>query len=305
MARVFVTRALVGDALDRLRAAHQVEVWDGDLPPEPAVLADRTQGAAGLLTMLTDRVDANLLDGAPTLRAIANYAVGSDNIDLEAANARGVAVGTTPDVLTDATADLAWALLLASARRLPAAQASVAAGGWRTWEPRGFLGADVHGATLGVIGYGRIGRAMAKRSAGFAMRVLVAGRDPAGIDRVLRASDFISIHTPLTSATRGLIDAEALAKMKPTAHLVNTARGPIVDTDALAEALHAGRIAGAALDVTDPEPLPADHPLLSAPNLIVLPHIGSATTATRARMTEMAVENLLEALAGRPMPHPA
>jgi glyoxylate reductase len=305
VARVFVTRALVGDALDRLHAAHEVEMWDGDLPPEPAVLAEKAQGAAGLLTMLTDRIDANLLDGAPTLRAIANYAVGSDNIDLEAAKTRGVAVGTTPDVLTDATADLAWGLLLASARRLPAAHASVPAGGWRTWVPRGFLGADVHGATLGVIGYGRIGRAMAKRSAGFAMRVLVAGRDPAGIDRVLRESDFVSIHTPLTSTTRGLIDAQALAKMKPTAHLVNTARGPIVDTDALAEALHAGRIAGAALDVTDPEPLPADHPLLSAPNLIVLPHIGSATTATRARMTEMAVENLLEALAGRPMPHPA
>src|SRR4051812_45955832 len=305
MARVFVTRALVGDALDRLRAAHDVEVWDGDLPPEAGVLAEKARGAAGLLTMLTDRIDAAFLEDAPDLKAIANYAVGSDNIDLEAARARRVVVGTTPDVLTDATADLAWALLLASARRLPAAQASVPAGGWRTWEPRGFLGADVHGATLGVIGYGRIGRAMAKRSAGFAMRVLVAGRDPAGIDRVLRESDFISIHAPLTSATRGLIDAEALAKMKPTAHLVNTARGPIVDTDALAEALHAGRIAGAALDVTDPEPLPADHPLLTAPNLLVVPHIGSATVRTRARMADMAVDNLLAALSGREMPHPA
>src|SRR3954470_11908471 len=226
MARVFVTRALVGDALDRLRAAHEAEIWDGDLPPGPAVLAEKAQGAAGLLTMLTDRIDADLLDGAPTLRAIANYAVGSDNIDLEAARARRVVVGTTPDVLTDATADLAWALLLASARRLPAAQASVPAGTWRTWEPEGFLGADVHGATLGIIGFGRIGRATAKRSAGFSMRVLVAGRDPADIDRVLRESDFVSIHAPLTPQTRGLIDADALAKMKPTAHLINTARGP-------------------------------------------------------------------------------
>ncbi len=303
MARCFVTRALPGPALDRLRSAHEVTVWRGNEPPSPAELARQAASAHGLLTLLTDRVDRALLDACPGLRAIANYAVGYDNIDLEATRARGIAVGNTPDVLTDATADLAFALLLAAARGLPAADASVRAGQWRTWEPAGHLGRDVHGATLGIVGMGRIGRAVAARAAGFAMEVIHTGRGGVTFLALLARSDFISLHCPLTPETRHLIDEAALIEMKPTAILVNTARGPIVDPVALREALKTGAIAGAALDVTDPEPLPAGDPLLTAPNLIVVPHIGSATITTRHTMAELAVDNLLAALAGDPMPH--
>ncbi|MDQ6732458.1 MAG: D-glycerate dehydrogenase [Actinomycetota bacterium] len=303
MARCFVTRALPGPALERLRAEHEVNVWPEDVPPTPAQLAAQAAAAHGLLSMLTDRVDTALLDACPELSAIANYAVGYDNIDLEATRARGIAVGNTPDVLTDATADLAFALLLAAARGLPAAEASVRAGRWRTWEPAAHLGRDVHGATLGIVGMGRIGRAVAARAAGFEMEVIHTGRGGVTFLRLLARSDFISLHCPLTPETHHLIDEAALIEMKPTAILVNTARGPIVDQVALREALRAGEIAGAALDVTDPEPLGAGDPLLTAPNLIVVPHIGSATIAARQRMAELAVDNLLAALAGEPMPH--
>ncbi len=303
MARCLVTRALPGPALERLRADHEVSVWPGARPPTPVELAAEAAGAHGLLTMLTDRVDTALLDACPHLRAVANYAVGYDNIDLEATRARGIAVGNTPDVLTEATADLAFALLLAAARGLPAAQASVLAGQWQTWEPAAYLGRDVHGATLGIVGMGRIGRAVAARAAGFDMEVIHTGRGGVTFLALLARSDFISLHCPLTPETHHLIDEAALIEMKPTAILVNTARGPIVDPVALREALRAGEIAGAALDVTDPEPLGADDPLLTAPNLIVVPHIGSATVATRQTMAELAVDNLLAALAGDPMPH--
>jgi glyoxylate reductase len=303
VARCFVTRALPGPALDRLRAAHEVTVWRGSLPPSPAELAAQAAPAEGLLTLLTDRVDAALLRACPELRAIANYAVGYDNIDLGATRARGIAVGNTPDVLTDATADLAFALLLAAARGLPAAEASVRAGEWHTWEPAAHLGRDVHGATLGIVGMGRIGRAVAARASGFAMEVLHTGRGGVTFLQLLARSDFISLHCPLTPETHHLIDEAALIEMKPTAILVNTARGPIVDPDALREALRTGEIAGAALDVTDPEPLLAGDPLLTAPNLIVVPHIGSATITARHTMAELAVDNLLAALAGDPMPH--
>jgi glyoxylate reductase len=303
MARVFVTRELPFPALDRLRAAHDVEVWPGRLPPAPDALRAAAAEADGLLTMLTDRVDAHLLDAAPRLRAVANLAVGTDNVDLEAAASRGIAVGRTPDVLTDATADLAFALLLAAARRLPQRAAAVRAGDWVTWEPAADLGADVTGATLGVVGWGRIGQAVARRAAGFGMEVIHAR--PVPLDELLARADFVSLHVPLGPSTRHLIDAAALARMKPTAVLVNTARGGIVDQAALARSLHAGEIAGAALDVTDPEPLPSDDPLLDAPNVLVVPHIGSATVRTRSRMADLAVENLLAALAGAPMPHPA
>jgi glyoxylate reductase len=275
------------------------------MPPEPAQLRRRCAEAEGLLCTLTERVDAELIDGSPHLRAIANYAVGYDNIDVPAAAAREIPVGNTPDVLTDATADLAFALLLAAARRLPEAIASLPAGEWVTWEPSAHLGHSVHGATLGIIGRGRIGQAVAQRAEGFAMEVLFSGRDdPAALDDLLQRSDFVSLHCPLTPETRHLIDAAALARMRSTAILVNTARGPIVDQDALRAALTDGVIAGAALDVTDPEPLPADDPLLSAPNLIVAPHIGSATHAAREQMATLAVDNLLAALDGEPMPHP-
>jgi glyoxylate reductase len=304
MARCFVTRELPGAALDRLRSEHQVDVWPERLPPGRDELARRAAGVEALLTMLTDRIDADLIAGCPSLRVISNYAVGYDNIDLRAAAERGIAVGNTPDVLTDATADLAFALLMAAARRLPAAAQSVREGDWLTWEPSGFLGQDVRGATLGIIGMGRIGRAVAQRAGGFEMTVLHTGRSGGvALTELLERSDFVSLHCPLTVETRHLIDAAALSRMKSSAILINTARGPIVDQAALATALRDGAIAGAALDVTEPEPLGADDPLLGSPNLIVVPHIGSATRSTRERMAEMAVENLLAALAGESMPH--
>jgi glyoxylate reductase len=304
MARVFVTRALPFAALDRLRESHEVDEWPGDMPPGPDELRAGVADAEGLLALVTDRVDAAVLDAAPRLRAIANMAVGTDNVDLEAAAARGIPVGNTPDVLTDATADLAFALLLALARRIVPGAAMVRAGEWRTWEPAGDLGADLAGATLGIVGWGRIGQAVARRAEGFGLEVVHSSRSSGiPLDALLERSDFVSMHTPLTAETRHLIGAGALERMKPTALLVNTARGGVVDQDALRSALHAGTIAGAALDVTDPEPLPADHPLLDAPNLLVVPHVGSATVRTRAKMAAMAVDNLLAALDGRPMPH--
>jgi glyoxylate reductase len=305
VARCFVTRALPGPALGRLAAEHDVDVWEERLPPPPDTLRERAAPAEGLLCLLTDRIDAPLLDACPNLRAIANYATGWDNIDVAAAAARGIAVGNTPDVLTDATADLTFALILAAARRLEDAARAVREGEWLTWEPAGLLGRDVHGATLGIVGLGRIGQAVARRAEGFGMTVIHSTRDRGlPLAELLERADFVSLHAPLTPETRHLIDAAALARMRETAYLVNAARGPLVDHAALERALRDGGIAGAALDVTDPEPLPADHPLLGAPNLTVLPHLGSATHATRERMADLAVDNLLAGLAGRPMPHP-
>lgn len=305
MARCLVTRALPGGALDRLAAAgHDVDLWPDELPPGPATLRARAADADALLCMLTDRIDTALLDAAPGLRAIANYAVGSDNVDLVATTARGIPVGVTPDVLTGATADLAWALILAAARGIIDGDRAVRAGAWRTWHPQHHLGLELDGARLLVVGPGRIGEAVARRAGGFGMRVGRVGRKD-DLHAALAGADVVSLHTPLTDATRGMIDAAALAAMRPTAILVNTARGALIDHDALRRALVDGTLAAAALDVTDPEPLPGDHPLLTAPNLTVTPHIGSATHAARARMADLAVENLLAALAGEPMPHPA
>jgi glyoxylate reductase len=307
MARCFVTRRLPGPALDRLRAVHDVEVWPLRLPPSYEELVGHAASAEGLLTLLTDRVDAALIDRSVRLRAISNYAVGYDNIDLAAAAARGIPVGNTPDVLTDATADLTWALLLAAARKLPEAVAAVREGDWVTWDPAMYLGAAVFGATLGIVGFGRIGRAVARRASGFDMEVLWSAGSASGggvpLTTLLERSDFVSLHCPLTPETYHLLDDAALSRMRSSAILVNTARGPIVDHDALRRALIAGEIAGAALDVTDPEPLPPDDPLLTAPNLIVVPHIGSGTRVARERMADLAVDNLLAALDGRPMPH--
>jgi glyoxylate reductase len=306
MSRVFVARAITGTALDRLRAAgHEVEVWPGRLPPHPTELHDALATADGLLSMLTERVDAQLLDAAPRLKVIANYAVGFDNIDVAAATARGIAVGVTPDVLTDATADLTFALLLAAARHLPEAARAVRDGRWRTFEPQGWLGASVHGATIVIVGArGRIGSAVARRAAGFDMEVIAVNRGD-DLHAALARADFVSLHTPLTPQTHHLIDDAALRAMPPHAILVNTGRGPLVDQRALAQALQEGRLAAAALDVTDPEPLPPDDPLLAAPNLIVLPHIGSATHQARTAMAEMAVDNLLAGLADQPLPYAA
>jgi glyoxylate reductase len=305
VSRVFVTRELPFPAISRLHAEHDVTVWPSSSPPSPVELRAGAREADGLLSLLTDRVDAQLLGACPDLKAIANLAVGTDNLDLEACAARGVAVGNTPDVLTDATAEVTFALLLAVARRLPEGAAAVRSGEWPVWQPAWLLGTEVAGATLGIVGMGRIGRAVARRAEGFGMEVVHASRTGGlALPELLERSDFVSLHCPLTAATRHLVDARALARMKPTAFLINTARGPIVDQAALREALHAGTIAGAGLDVTDPEPLPPDDPLLDSPNLLVLPHVGSATTRTRARMADLAVDNLLAALSGRPMPHP-
>jgi glyoxylate reductase len=304
VARVFLTRTLPFPAVDRLRAAHEVDVWEEQLPPPAEVLRERVAHAEGLLCLLTDRVDQALLDAAPRLRVISNLAVGSDNVDVGAAGARGIPVGVTPDVLTEATADLAFALVLAAARKLPEAERAVREGEWRTWEPARWLGLELHGATLAVVGAGRIGRAVARRAEGFGMRVLLVGREtPLG--PALEQADVVSLHTPLTADTHHLLDADALARMKPTAILVNTARGAIVDQDALRAALLEGRLGAAALDVTDPEPLPPGDPLLQTPNLLVVPHIGSATHAARERMADLAVDNLLAGLEGRPLPHAA
>jgi glyoxylate reductase len=303
MARVFVARELAGTAIERLRdQGHDVDVWPANLPPHPTELRERVAEAEGLLAMLTERVDHQLLDAAPKLKVVANYAVGLDNIDLHATRARGVAVGNTPDVLTDATADLAFALLLAAARRLPDAERSVRDGRWRTFEPQGWLGAAVHGATLVIVGgRGRIGGAVARRAQGFDMTILTVGRDD-DLHAALAQADFVSLHAPLNDATHHLVDDAALHAIKPGAILVNTGRGGLVDQPALHRALSDGRLSAAALDVTDPEPLPPDDPLLTAPNLIVLPHIGSATHQARAAMADMAVDNLL---AGQPLPYPA
>jgi glyoxylate reductase len=300
MARVFVTRRLAGEALERLRARHDVDVWEGELPPAPDELHARVASAEGLLSLLTERVDGALLDAAPQLRVVSNYAVGFDNIDLDACAARGVTVGSTGDVLTDATADLALALLLAAARRLPQARDDARAGRWRTWEPQGWLGLELRGARLVIVGPGRIGRATAQRAEAFGMEVELLSRD-GDLHAALSRADAVSLHAPLRPETRHLIDAAALAAMRPGTILVNTARGGLVDQAALLAATHVT----AALDVTDPEPPPPGDPILQAGHVLVLPHIGSATRAARERMTAVAVDNLLAGLAGEPLPHPA
>ena len=305
MSRVLVTRRLPGTALDRLAEEHELDLWEEADPAPRGVLLERIGKAKGLLAMLTDTVDDELLGAAPYLVAVANYAVGVDNIDVAACAARGVAVGNTPDVLTDATADLTLALLLAAARRLPEGIAAARDGSWRWWRPDWLLGLELRGATLGIVGNGRIGSAVGERAAAFGMRVIHSSRSSGvPLAELLAASDVVSLHCPLTPQTRHLINAETLALCKPGSIIVNTARGPIVDQVALADALRSGRLGAAALDVTDPEPLPLDDPLLLAPNLIVLPHLGSATHHARARMADLAVDNLLAALAGNPMPHP-
>ncbi len=314
--RVFVTRRIPDAGLDALRAHCDVDVWQPDVPPAQEELLARARDCDGLVTLLSDRIDAALIAACPRLRVVSNYAVGVDNVDLRACAARGIAVGNTPDVLTDATADLALALLLAVARRLPEAERAVRSGAWRTWEPRGHVGLDLVGATLGVVGLGRIGAAFARRCRGaWGMRVLYAAprrvvaaeeelaAEHVPLERLFAESDFVSLHAPLTPATRHVVDAAALARMKPTAVLVNTARGGLVDQEALHAALASGRLFAAALDVTDPEPLPPTHPLLALPNCLVLPHVGSATVRTRDAMARIAADNLLAGLAGRALPH--
>jgi glyoxylate reductase len=303
MARVFVTRRVPGEALERLAAEHQVDVWQGRLQPSRAKLIEKAQDAEGLLCMLTDRIDRDVIAACENLRVISNYAVGVDNVDIEVATERGIPVGFTPDVLTEATADATFALLLAAARRVVEGDEVVRAGRWLTWEPTLLLGQDVHGKTLGIIGMGRIGSAVARRAEGFGMEVLTrTSSDGVPLDELLERSDFVSLHAPLNDSTRGMIDEDQLKLMKPTAILVNTSRGGLVDSGALSRALDRGWIAGAALDVADPEPIPKGHPLLDAPNLILNPHIASASIEARTAMADLAVDNLIAGLAGDPMP---
>lgn len=305
MAIVHVTRQLPGDALQRITdAGHDLVVRRELMPPEAAELRRIVADADALITTLSDRINTEILDAAPRLKVIANYAVGSDNIDVQAARRRDIAVGVTPDVLTDATADLTLALLLGVARHLPTAARDVTEGRWKTWDPQAHLGLELRGARLLVIGPGRIGRAVGERAAAFGMQVDYAGRDD-DLAALLPEADVVTLHVPLTLETRKMIGAAQLAAMKPSAILINTARGGLVDQDALVDALERGRLGGAGLDVTTPEPLPTYDPLLELPNVLILPHIGSATVAARHRMTELAVANVLAALAGDPLPHPA
>ena len=314
--RVVVTRRIPEAGLGVLeRAGIEYRIWPGDLPPSREELIEFARGADGLLTLLTERIDEALLDALPTVKVVSNMAVGFDNIDVDACTRKSVVVCITPDVLTETTADFTWALMLAVARRVCAAAESVRAGTWRTWEPLGFLGRDLSGATLGIVGFGRIGRAVARRARGFGMRVLYTdqtrqsseverglGATFVSLEQLLGESDVVTLHVPLTPETRKLIGARELALMKPGAILINTARGPVIDTEALVRALRTGHLWGAGLDVTDPEPLPADHPLLQCPNVIVTPHIASASETTRARMAELAAENLVAALQNRRPP---
>jgi glyoxylate reductase len=309
--KVFVSRVIPDAGLRQIIDGCDAEVWQEPLPPPADVLRTKVAGCDGLVSLLTDRIDADLLDAAPRLKVVSNFAVGFNNVDVPDCTARGIAVGNTPGVLTDATADMAFCLLIGAARRLVEGHQYTLSGRWKTWEPLGHLGQDLAGRTLGVVGMGRIGYALAKRCrGGWDMRVLyhdVHRSEPAehdlgarqvDLDTLLREADFVSLHTDLNDSTRRMIGAPQLAKMKRTAVLINTARGPLVDEQALADALRAGKIFGAGLDVTDPEPPLPGNPLRSLPNIIIAPHIASATVETRNRMADICAKNLLAGLRG-------
>jgi glyoxylate reductase len=314
--RVFVSRVIPSEGLDAVREACDLDLWEDELPPPRDELLRRVADCDGVLTLLTDRVDDEFLDAAGSqLKVVSNYAVGFDNIDVAACARRGIPVGNTPGVLTDTTADLAWALLMAAARRLPEADRFVRAGSWKTWGPLLLLGPDVHGATIGIVGFGRIGQAVARRAQGFGMEILYHDlqplppdvTDPLGatylpLEELLPRSDFVSLHVNLSPVTRHLINTETLAMMKSTAVVVNTSRGPVVDQAALASALRDGVIWAAALDVTDPEPIAMDDPLVGLDNCLIVPHIASASRATRGKMASMAAANLIAGVRGERLP---
>lgn len=314
--KVYVTRILPEAGMEKIRAFAETEVWPDDCPPPRGVLMEKVRDIDGLLCLLTDRIDEELLANAPRLRVVSQMAVGYDNIDVDACTKRGIKVGNTPGVLTETTADLAFALILAAARRLTEGDRAVRAGKWRTWSPLYMAGQDVHHATIGIVGMGRIGYEMARRATGFEMTILYADQRPnpaaehdfgarrVELPELLKTSDFVTLHTPLLPETTKLIGAKELAMMKPTAILVNASRGPVVDQKALYEALRDGVIAGAGLDVYEVEPLPMDDPLLTLENVVLLPHIGSASIATRTRMAVIAAENLIAGLKGEPLPCP-
>ncbi len=313
---VFVSRVIPDEGLAAIRAECEMDLWERDLPPPRDELLRRVAGCDGVLTLLTDRVDDEFLDAAgKKLRVVSNFAVGFDNIDVGACARRGIPVGNTPGVLTETTADLAWALLMAAARRLPEGDRYVRDGNWKTWGPLLLLGPDVHGATIGIVGFGRIGQAVARRAKGFGMEILYHDvqelprdvTEPFGatflpLEELLARSDFVSLHVNLSDVTRHLINAETLSWMKPTAVLVNTSRGPVVDQRALADALRDGVIWAAGLDVTDPEPIPMDDPLVGLDNCLIVPHIASASRVTRGKMAAMAAANLLAGVRGEALP---
>jgi len=314
--KVFVTRRLAREALDRIAPATDMEVWQEELPPPYDILRGKARDADGLLTLLSDKIDSALMEDAPRLKVISNYAVGFDNIDVKEATRHGIFVGNTPGVLTETTADFAFTLLMAAARRVVEAAGYTVQGKWKTWGPMTLLGQDINHATLGIVGLGRIGMEVARRARGFNMKITYydlfrhdeAEEKELGIEYIpelevlLARSDFVSIHVPLTDATRHLIGAGQLSAMKDTAVLVNTSRGPVVDQSALYEALRDRRIFAAGLDVTEVEPIAQDDPLLTLDNIIIAPHIASASVATRRNMALMAADNLLAGLRGETPP---
>ncbi|MEA2684274.1 MAG: glyoxylate reductase [Chloroflexota bacterium] len=312
--RVFATYPVPEPGLEILSAAFLVRVHPARPQPDREAMRAGAEGCRGMLTLVRDRVDAELLEALPELRAIANYGVGYDNIDIVEATRRGIVVTNTPDVLTAATADLAFALLLACTRRLGEGERLVRSGGFGGWDPQMLLGLELEGATLGLLGVGRIGLAVARRATGFGMKLLHVSRHESAeatalgsrrveLNELLDASDVVSIHVSLNDDTRHIIDASALRRMKPTAYLVNTARGPIVDEVALAQALREGWIAGAGLDVYEREPQ-VEPALLELDNVVLLPHLGSATTRARSEMARVAATNLVAALSGHRPPNP-
>ncbi|HHX39909.1 MAG TPA: D-glycerate dehydrogenase [Armatimonadetes bacterium] len=314
--KVWVTRQIPQQGIDMLREVADVEVWEDELPPPRDLILDKIGALDGILALLTDKMDAEVMDRGKKLKVIANYAVGFDNVDVAAATERGILVTNTPGVLTETTADLAFTLLMATARNIVVSDKFTRDGKWKTWGPTLLLGQDIHHAKLGLIGLGRIGREMAKRARGFDMEVTYydvvrneqaereLGLKYADVDTILKESDFVSLHTPLTPETRHLIGARELALMKPTAILINTSRGPVVDQKALYEALRDKVIYAAGLDVFDVEPIAKDDPLLTLDNVTVVPHIASASFATRTRMATLAAENLIAGLKGTTPPAP-
>ena len=312
--RVLVTRPIPEKGLALVRAACDMKLWEDEMPPTREELLREVADCEGLLSLLTEGIDDEVMAAAPQLRVISNMAVGYDNVDVEAATARGLPVGNTPGVLTETTADLTFALLLAAARRLPEGERYIKEGKWVTWMPMLLLGPDVYGATLGIIGLGRIGQAVARRARGFDMRVLyhdksndeaaqVLGAEKRSLDDLLRESDFVSLHVPLNDETYHLIGVRELKLMKQTAILINAARGGVVDPVALYEALKDGEIGAATLDVTEPEPISTDDPLLTLDNCLIVPHIGSSSVATRDKMAMMAAENLIAGVRGERLPN--
>lgn len=308
--RIAVTRRIDERSMARLREAGDVNYWDNDLPPSPDELRDLLADADGALILLTDPITPDLLDACPKLRVVSNLAVGFDNINVQACTERGVAACTTPNVLTQTTAEFTLALLFTVARGIVPAARAASNGEWETWYPFRFLGRDLAGATLGLVGCGRIGRRVGEMAAAIGMRVIYSDEgtqvdafERVSVEELLQTADVVSLHVPLTPDTRGLIGHGALAMMKPDAILINTARGPVIDTDALVAALERGHLAGVGLDVTDPEPLPATHPLYTFDRVVIAPHIASASSVTRHKMAELAADNVIAVLTGTEPPN--